>query len=231
MTSRDADPLTRGEKNRLTRVRKDLLAWFEVNGRNFPWRSKSAGTFERICVEVLLQRTRAETVSAIYEKFFEKFPTWPAIANAEIDVLEESFKPIGLWQKRARSIKSLALYATANDGVFPSCPSDLSKVPAVGQYTANAILMFQYGEPRPLLDVNMARVIERYLRPRTLADIRHDPWLQEAANRLVQGNRAIEINWAVLDFAAIICQARRPRCETCFLRSRCNFVSGKSQPV
>ena len=29
----------------------------------------------------------------------------------------------------------------------------------------------------------MARVIERVARPRRLADIRHDPWLQAAAKR------------------------------------------------
>ncbi len=66
----------------------------------------------------------------------------------------------------------------------------------------------------------MARLIERYIRPRKLADIRYDPWLQEAAHWLVRGDQPVEINWATLDFASAICTARNPRCGTCPLSRR-----------
>lgn len=221
MTSRKADPLTRGEKSKLTRFRKDLLTWFERNGRDFPWRAPTAGTFEQICVEVLLQRTRAETVSKIYPVFFARFTSWADIADASIEELEDCFKPIGLWTRRAHSVKALAEYAAARNGCFPSDPAMLAGVPAVGQYVQNAILLFQHGLEMPLLDVNMARVIERFVRPRRLADIRHDPWLQTAARWLVKGDRAIELNWAVLDFGSAICAARSPKCPACPVYARC----------
>lgn len=221
MPLRELDPLTRGEKAKITRFRKDLLIWFEENGRDFPWRSARASDFERICVEVLLQRTRAETVAKIYSAFFGRFTSWNDIAATSVEELEEHFKPIGLWYRRARSMRALAEYAAARDGVFPSDPMELAKAPAVGQYVQNAILLFQHGEARPLLDVNMARVIERFVRPRRLADIRHDPWLQAAAHWLVKGEQAVEVNWAVLDFGSAICSARGPKCAGCPVESRC----------
>ncbi|MEP1422216.1 MAG: hypothetical protein ABJK59_10650 [Erythrobacter sp.] len=216
--------LTRSEKLRISRLRVKLLNWFDENGRDLPWRSPGASECEKICVEVLLQRTRAETVASMYRKFFSQYPSWNAIALAPVEELEGVLKPIGLWKRRARSIRSLASYAAEHDGQFPSEPSELAKVPAVGQYVANAILLFQHGQPRPLVDVNMARVIERYLRPRKLADIRYDPWLQEACRWLVKCDDPVQVNWATLDFAAMCCRARNPLCQACCLKNKCSYV-------
>jgi A/G-specific adenine glycosylase len=84
-------------------------------------------------------------------------------------------------------------------------------------------LLFQEGASRPLLDVNMARVIERFLRPRRLADIRQDPWLQAAAHWYARGLRSADANWAMLDFAALVCKVRKPHCDFCAVRTRCSF--------
>lgn len=217
------DLLTRGEKSRITRLRRRLLQWYASEGRDFPWRFDRASTYERICVEVLLQRTRAETVAAIYPSFFRRFPSWSALAEANIEELEDAFRPIGLWRRRAASVKALAHYAAEHDGIFPVGEGELARVPAVGQYVANAILLFQHREAMPLVDVNMARLLERYLRPRRLADIRHDPWLQEACHWLVDCDDPVQMNWAALDYAAKVCKARQPACGTCGLQGRCNW--------
>jgi A/G-specific adenine glycosylase len=215
--------LTPSEKRKLTRLRGALLAWWGEHGEAFPWRRSGATVYERVCVEVLLQRTRRETVSAIYADFFERFHDWHALASCKEDVLGEYLRPLGLWRRRAASLGALARYADEHGGVFPSTEKELAKVPAVGQYVGNAILLFQHGKPRPLVDVNMARVVERFLRPRRLADIRHDPWLQATAAWLVRSS-PVETNWAVLDFAAKVCRARNPRCDECPLARQCPFA-------
>ncbi len=222
--------LTRSERARISRLRAKLLDWFSENGRDFPWRSPRTSTYEKICVEVLLQRTRAETVAGFYQSFFDRYPGWDALAAAPIDDLERTLRPIGLWRRRALSINALASYAASHEGLFPSDRVELAKVPAVGQYVANAILLFQHGRSSPLVDVNMARFLERYLRPRRLTDIRHDPWLQEAAHWLVKCAHPIQVNWATLDFAALICKARNPHCQKCRFRSRCNFYGKPKDP-
>ena len=224
MKVRGSDPLTHGDKLRITRLRSDLLRWYALYGRTLPWRSESASIYEKICVEVLLQRTRAETVSRIYPVFFSRFKSWAEIAAADISELEQNFRPIGLWQRRARSIKGLAEYAAAHNGDFPADPEKLATIPGVGQYVANAILLFQHGQARPLLDVNMARVIERYIRPRRLADIRHDPWLQAAAHWLVRGDHPILVNWAALDLGSALCLPGNPRCAACQLETGCRKI-------
>lgn len=219
---RSPDPVAPGEKRKLTRLAKDLKGWAKVNSRDFPWRSNDAGTYQQVIVEVLLQRTTAAAVSRFFEAFVAKYPSWSKLASAKAKDLEEFLKPLGLWRRRAQSLLGIAKYASEKEGQFPSEPREHRQIPAVGQYVSNAILQFQHGRAVPLLDVNMARVIERFVRPRKLADIRHDQWLQEAAHWLVRQDPR-EVNWAVLDFAALVCRAHNPLCTACPVSARCSY--------
>lgn len=224
------DALTRGEKVKLRRLASDLLDWAGEHGRTFPWRETEASTYEKIAVEVLLQRTTASAVSRFYGAFFEKYPGWSELASAEIKDLEEFLKPLGLWRRRAVALIGLARYARDRNGTFPAHASEHSEIPAVGQYVSNAILTFQHGQALPLIDINMARVIERFVRPRRLADIRYDPWLQDAAKWFVRGRKSALKSWAILDFAAVICKARKPECRSCPVRRRCIYFAGTKRP-
>lgn len=217
------DELSRSDKARLTRLANDVLTWWDQWGRDFPWRSEQAGPFEKIVVEVLLQRTTATAVSGFYSRFMDRFPCWERLADAAPEELEEFLRPLGLWRRRAASLLGLAKYASATGGNFPKDPAKHVPIPAVGQYVSNAVLLFQHDKRMPLLDGNMARVIERVVRPRRLADIRHDPWLQAAARWLIRRGPATSINWAVLDFAAVVCRARSPRCDSCPIAGYCTF--------
>ena len=211
-----------GEKRRLTRLAADLRVWAAQNGRDFPWRHENATTYERIAVEVLLQRTTATAVGRFYKTFFNRYPSWNSLAKASEAELEPFLRPLGLWRRRAKSLVGLARYTAAKGGVFPVNPADHDEIPAVGQYVSNAILLFQEGKALPLIDVNMVRVIERFIRPRRLADIRFDPWLQAAACWLVRRD-PVTTNWAVLDFAGLVCRARSPLCSQCPVAARCAY--------
>lgn len=217
------DVLTPGEKRRLTSLRTNLSRWASEHGRDFRWRADEATAYERVVVEVLLQRTTATAVARFFDQFIERFPTWEALAEATVEELELFLKPLGLWRRRASSLLGLASYAVSVSGQFPSDAEEHRDIPAVGQYVSNAILLFQHAQAAPLLDVNMARVLERYIRPRRLADIRFDPWLQRAATWYARGAQPSKANWAILDFAATVCKARLPECYRCPVMKRCNY--------
>ena len=99
--------------------------------------------------------------------------------------------------------------------------SDIEGLPGVGQYIANAIELFAFGRSRPLIDVNMARVLERCFGKRTLADIRYDARLQRLASLIVHGSDSARLNWAILDLSAIVCKVRVPNCVVCPLKANC----------
>lgn len=224
----EVDPRIRARLTRhlwwIEKFQRRVLRWFKRSARQFPWRSPSASPYELIVSEVLLQRTRAETVSAFFPWFIKRFPGWAELAVASEEELRSFLQPIGLWRRRAASLRALAAEMTARGGVFPTTREELETLPAVGQYVANAAIVFYHGGREPLLDTNMARVLERCFAPRKLADIRYDPWLQALAKTVVDHRDARELNWAVLDLAAMVCTIRNPACEACPLNSFCRFA-------
>lgn len=206
---------------RIHLVKRGVLVWFATESRSFPWRKRSASRYRQIVAEVLLQRTRAETVAKFFPTFIKRFPSWHDLAISHEDEMRRFLAPIGLWRRRAATLRSLGAEMTKRRGIFPSSRTEVETLPGVGQYIASAVMLFCNREPQPLLDVNMARVLERCFGPRKLADIRHDPWLQALSRQVVNHPKAIEINWAILDLAAKICLIREPRCSDCPLRDCC----------
>lgn len=207
------------------RVARALLLWYSANGRRFPWRRKHATLYLHIVSEVLLQRTRAETVAAFFPVFLAEFPSWRRIARSSESQLGRTLRPIGLWRRRARALRALAVAIDGLCGRWPSNREALEQLPGVGQYVASAVLLFAYDQPEPLLDSGMARVIERVFGPRQLADIRYDPWLQTISRRLLRGATPRETNWALLDLAALVCTPAAPRCEVCPLAKQCLYAA------
>jgi A/G-specific adenine glycosylase len=94
----------------------------------------------------------------------------------------------------------------------------------MGQYITNAFELFILKRASPLLDVNMARVLERYFGKRKLSDIRYDPYLQTLANKIVDHQYSKEINWSILDLGSLICKKTNPLCNNCPLESKCKKV-------
>jgi A/G-specific adenine glycosylase len=216
------------QKLKIEKSRVLLLRWFRHDGRSFPWRDPHASQYARIVSELLLQRTRAETVAKFFPGFLRRFPNWIRLASASNAQLQEVLEPIGLWRRRAASLKALAKEINARRGAFPSSRDELESLPGVGQYVANATMLFCHGGQEPLLDAGMARVLERCFGPRKLVDIRYDPWLQALAKRVVSHHKSIELNWALLDLAATVCKVRQPTCNACPLRSCCRQAARRN---
>lgn len=205
------------------------MPWYRQGGRKFPWRKSSISNYRQVIAEILLQRTRAETVAAFFPNFVLAFPSWKSLDVAAVEDLQEYLRPVGLWRRRALSIKALAGEMAKRNGRFPKEREAIEALPGVGQYIANAVLLLCHDVPEPLLDVNMARVLERVYGPRKLADIRYDPYLQSLARKVVScasARDARAVNWAVLDLAALVCKPMNPSCDNCPVRSLCRYASG-----
>ncbi len=215
---------TLNEADKIKFLQEKLLEWYPVSGRHFPWRNKSITNYQKVIAEVLLQRTKAETVAKFYVQFLIDYPNWKSLAEADIKAIEAYLMPIGLYRQRSVRLQNLAKEMVKRGGRLPRDREELETIPFMGQYIANAVELVVFNEPSPLVDVNMARVIERFFGPRKMADIRYDPHLQDLAYKIVNHSQTKYINWAVLDFAANVCKSRNPRCELCLLKYYCNSV-------
>ena len=212
-------------------LRRRLLSWFKRNGRSFPWRDPERTPYEVVVAEILLQRTTAAGVAGTYAGFLERYPSWEALAQAPREGLENALRPLGLWRQKALAFQQLAQSIEERGGIVPRSRAELERLPGIGPYTASAVLTIVYGRGEPLLDVNMARCLWRFFgspEPATQGPKRR---LQALALRLVSGKRSLQVNWAVLDFGALVCKARGPLCRECPLRARCQYAGTPPQPT
>ncbi len=209
--------------NKIQFFQEKILHWFKYNGRKFYWRNKGLSNYQYVIAEVLLQRTKAETVAKFYPDFIVEFPIWKSIVEADIKRIEDYLRPVGLYTQRSVRLKNLAIEMVKRNGRLPKDRKELESIPFMGQYIANAVELVIFNQHSPLVDVNMARVLERFFGERKLADIRYDPYLQELSYKIVEHESAKEINWAILDFAALICKARNPNHSICPLQEQCVY--------
>ena len=155
-----------------------------------------------------------------------QYPDFSHLAEASKRDLHKIIKPLGLWRQKTPIFLAVAKAVQANGGQLPSSRSELEKLFHIGNYIASVILTSFHGKAEPFVDVNMARVVDRFFGPRELVDIRYDPYLHAVAHEIVKNRKeSLQLNWAVLDFAALVCQARRPRCEICPMTSKCLWFS------
>src|SRR6266567_8959991 len=216
--------------DRIPWLRRRLLSWFEQSGRSFPWRDPGRTPYQVVVAEILLQRTTAAGVARAYSGFIGRYPSWATLAQAPPDGLENTLRPLGLWRQKALTFQYLAQSVEEHGGVIPRTRDELERLRGIGPYTASAVLAIVYGRAEALLDVNMARCLWRFFgspEPPTEEPKRS---LHALALRLVSGKRSLQVNWAVLDFGALVCQARRPRCQECPLRASCQYA-GSLRPT
>ena len=107
------------------------------------------------------------------------------------------------------------------------CERDkLKELPGVGDYIASEVLLVACGQPEPLLDRNMLRVIERVFGVKSAKKRPHiDPAMWSFARLLVPKDPELaeKFNFGVLDFARKICTAEKPYCSTCPVKDLCSY--------
>jgi A/G-specific adenine glycosylase len=206
-----------------------LLAWFRREGRRFPWRQTN-DPYKILVAELLLQKTHVRKVPPVYQEFVKCYPSPAALAGASLQQVHELVQPLGLFYRAERLISVAKDITERHAGVVPNSREDLLALKGVGDYAANAVLCFAYGQQVALLDTNIVRLLERVFDIKTdKARARTDKAMWKVVESLIPDGRAREFNLALLDFAALVCTARNPSCETCSLNHLCIWYKGREQ--
>lgn len=184
-------------------MRDLLLAWFSQNGRDLPWR-RTRDPYAILVSEVMAQQTQVERVVPRWERWLERWPTVEALASASAaDVIRE-------WQGLGYNRRALALHRAAQRIAAGGWPADLTELPGVGRYTADAVACFAFGRHVLPVNVNVRRVSER-------------------TGRSFPAGAAVA--QALMDLGKSVCLARVPRCGVCPLVGECPSRGLRFEPA
>ncbi|NTY01235.1 A/G-specific adenine glycosylase [Deinococcus sp. JMULE3] len=201
----------------LPELRAALLAWFDRQGRDLPWRQGREGhrdPYRAWVAEVLLQQTQVARGLTYYARFLAAFPTVQALADAPQDDVLKAWEGCGYYA-RARNLHRAAQVVAARG--FPADHAGWLALPGVGPYTAAALSSLTLNEPRAVNDGNVRRVLARLH-----AEPQPTPaWVQAQADALLDPARPGAWNEAVMDLGATVCTPKNPQCGACPLRAWC----------
>ena len=199
------------EEEKIFSFRQKLLAWYDENKRDLPWR-RSKNPYHIWVSEIMLQQTRVDTVIPYYERFLESFPTVETLANASEERLLKAWEGLGYYS-RVRNMQTAAQQIMNEfNGEFPSTYEGISSLKGIGPYTAGAISSIAFNLPQPAVDGNVMRVLAR------LFEVNHD--IGNPSNRkifqammeiLIDPDRPGDFNQALMDLGSDIEAPVNPR--------------------
>jgi A/G-specific adenine glycosylase len=206
-----------------------ILAWYDRERRELPWRAAPGETADAYRVwlsEIMLQQTTVKAVLPRYAAFLRQWPSVKALAAAELGQVLAAWAGLGYYA-RARNLHACARAVMAeHGGRFPESEAELRKLPGIGDYTAAAIAAIAFGKRATPVDGNIERVVARlFVVTAPLPEAK--PEIRALAGTLTPGKRAGDFAQAMMDLGATICTPRRPACALCPLRPGCRgFVEG-----
>ncbi|MCL4222735.1 MAG: A/G-specific adenine glycosylase [Phycisphaerales bacterium] len=199
-----------------------IAAWFAASARPLPWRATTRGRrdpYRSLVSEIMLQQTQVARVLQRFEPFLERFPTIDALAAAdEADVLA-AWSGLGYY-RRARMLHAIAKAVRDHHGSnIPRQVESLMTLPGVGRYTAGAISSIVFGQPEPLVDGNVLRVLQRL-------DAHEGPpdpaWAWRRAEGLVRmADEPGVFNEGLMELGAMVCTPASPKCAQCPVAQWC----------
>jgi A/G-specific adenine glycosylase len=203
-------------------LRNDLLSWWSRSKRSFPWR-ETRDSYRVLVAEILLHRTKAEQVIPLYELFLKRFPNVQVLARGTPEDIQELLHSAGLhWRWKLVHLMAVEIQTRFN-GQIPDRFEDLISLPGVSHYIATAVRCFAFGQPEAVLDTNTVRATGRILSLMVNDSSRRSKLFRSILQTLLDCEHAREFNFALIDFAAVICRARSPRHTECPFRSYCRF--------
>ena len=210
---------------------KHIINWYRSHQRDLPWR-RTRDPYKIWLSEIILQQTRVAQGLPYYEKFVKKFPSVFELAKASTQDVLRLWQGLGYYS-RARNLHQCAKDIVQRyNGVFPNSFEELKKLKGIGPYTAAAIASIAFREPVAVVDGNVFRVLARVFGvDKDIASDEGKKYFFSLANDLIDRTQPDLFNQAMMEFGALHCLPRNPKCDECIFSKKCEAKSRNLQEL
>jgi A/G-specific adenine glycosylase len=174
----------------------------------------------------MLHQTQVDRVLPKYLQWIQAYPSFQALAAAPLSEVEALWRPLGYNFRPIRLHKIAQRVISEFHGQLPNTREELTAIKGIGRYTAGAILSFAFHKDAAIVDTNIRRVIQRIfnIQGNSLrAPAKKHIW--QIAEAMIPQGQAYTFNQAIMDFGALVCVARKPHCQSCFMNGHCRFLT------
>lgn len=215
---------------KLKPIVRPLLAWFQNNARDMPWR-RTTDPYAIWISEIMLQQTQVKKVIPYWNRWITRLPDVASLAKARTETVLKLWAGLGYYNRAQNLRRAAQVILRDHDGLFPTTFEEVFKLPGVGKYTAGAICSIAFNQPVPAVDGNVVRVLSRFLGIKanpTEAATKAGLW--KTAQDLVSLASEIntpdtqycsQINQGLMELGATVCTPRNPKCKACPFSRTC----------
>jgi endonuclease-3 len=175
--------------------------------------------YQLVVATILSAQCTDVRVNLVTPDFFRRWPNAKALARARQPEVERVIQSTGFFRNKAKSLLGMArLLVERHDGQVPHTMEEMLELPGVARKTANVVLGTAFGlATGVVVDTHVHRLSRRLRLTR-----QDDPKKIEAdLMKKVPREQWIAFSHRVIWHGRRVCDARRPRCQTCTLAPHC----------
>ena len=176
----------------------------------------------------MLQQTQVKTVIPYFKKITRKFNSLEKLSKIKEKQILKLWEGLGYYKRARNLLATSKLLVREYNSKLPRTLTEIKKLPGVGDYTANALLGFIYNEPTIAIDGNVKRVFSRYLNKK-VSKINFDKLIFINKKNLFITNRNSDLIEALMEFGALICKPKDPKCSQCCLNKSCRYLKSSNK--
>jgi endonuclease III len=213
---------TKPKKKRATATRENAAIVYDRLRTHYPDAHCALDfktPFQLLIATILSAQCTDKRVNMVTPALFKRYPTPAALAVAKPEELEEMIKSTGFFRNKAKSLIGMATaVAEQHGGKIPDEMDALVKLPGVGRKTANVILgnAFEKNEG-VVVDTHVTRLSQRLGLTKNTDAVK----IEQDLMKLFPTDEWTMLSHLLIEHGRQICEARRPKCEECFLNDIC----------
>ncbi|MCL2610526.1 MAG: endonuclease III [Defluviitaleaceae bacterium] len=204
----------------MTKIKK-ILSYLD---EHYPYEDKCylnyTHDYELLFATILSAQCTDDRVNIVTKTLFVKYPTLEAFANANLSELEQDVLPTGFYRNKAKNLKfSAQILLSEYAGNLPSEVELLTKLPGVGRKTANVVRCHIFKISSVVVDTHVGRISRKLGLTAYEDPVKVEFDLMEK----LPESHWIRYNHQLIAHGRLICKARKPMCEKCFMQEVCEF--------
>ncbi len=201
-----------------------FVSYFSEHNPNAETELEYSNPYELLVAVILSAQCTDKRVNIVTKDLFKRFPEADSLAEADVAEVFEYIKTISYPNNKAKHLVGMAkILVNEFKNVVPADIDDLQKMPGVGRKTANVIASVIYNKPTMAVDTHVFRVANRIgLTTNSKTPLESE---KELVKHLSDDVIPLAHHWLILH-GRYICQARKPKCETCEITNFCKYFNG-----
>lgn len=174
--------------------------------------------FQLLIATRLSAQCTDKRVNMVTPELFKAFPDCFAMAEANVEQVEELIKTCGLYKSKAKDLVGIAKMLCSDfHGKVPDTIEELIKLPGVGRKTANLVCGDIYKKPAVVTDTHFIRICRRLGFTEGT-----DPYKVEMKmKKLLPPQKSNDFCHRIVLHGRSVCTARRADCDNCVLAEIC----------